>query len=69
MNQNIFSAYQEHLAYPKFRHAFKKWRIIVYALTYSSQYFIIPLYYNLVKTIYRDLTWKGVASTRMRVGV
>ena len=23
MNQNNFSAYQEHLAYPKFRHAFQ----------------------------------------------
>ena len=24
MNQNIFSAYQRHLAFPKFRHAFQK---------------------------------------------
>ena len=30
MNQNNCSAYQEHLAYPKFRHAFQKWRINLY---------------------------------------
>ena len=29
MNQNIFSAYQRHLAFPKFRHAFQKWLFTV----------------------------------------